>query len=72
LNADSIRVAVEYWVRLTDHRHDGAGDQVPVCVDVQRHDRLNVEDFLGAIERPGVEIGVALEWNADEIRDRVL
>ena len=33
---------------------------------------LNVEYFLGAIERPSVEIGVALERHADEVRDRVL
>jgi hypothetical protein len=41
--------------------------QVPVIVYVQRHDRRNVEYFLGAIERPSVEIGVALERHADEV-----
>src|SRR3974390_2547729 len=55
--ANSIRVAVGYWVRLTDHGHDGARDQVPVFVDVQRNDRLNVENLLRAIEWPRVEIG---------------
>jgi hypothetical protein len=59
-------------VGLTDHRHDGARDQVPVRADVQRHDRLNVQHFLRAIEWAGVEIGVALKGNANEIRDRVL
>jgi hypothetical protein len=39
---------------------------------VHRHDWLNVEYFLRAIERPGIEIGVALERQADEIGDRVL
>jgi hypothetical protein len=57
---------------LTDYRHDGASDQVPVCADVQWHDRLDVQYFLRAVERPGVEIGIALERNADEIRDRIL
>lgn len=36
------------------------------------HDRLDVQYFLRAVERPSVEIGIALEWNADEIRDRIL
>jgi hypothetical protein len=70
--ANSIRAAVKYRVRLTDYGRDGARDQVPVCIDVQRHDRLNVEHFLGAIERPGAEIRVALERNADEIGDWIL
>src|SRR5262249_17762083 len=47
--ANSIRVAVEYRARLTDHRHDGARDQVPVRIDVQRNDWLNIKHFLGAV-----------------------
>src|ERR1700750_2970172 len=70
--ANSIRVAVEYRARLTDHGHDGARDQVPVCVEAQRHHWLNVEHFLRAVERPGIEIRVALERNADEVGDRIL
>ena len=67
--ANSIRVAVKYRARLTDHGHDGARDHVPVRVDVQRHDGLYLKHFLGAVERPCVEIRVALERNADEIGD---
>src|SRR5690348_3427306 len=52
--ANSIRVVVKKRTRLTDHGHDGARDHIPVRVDAQRYDWLNVEDFLGAIERPGV------------------
>ena len=70
--ANAIRVAVKYRARLTDHGHDGARDQVPVCAEVQRHDWLNVKHFLGAVERPGIEIRVALERDADEIGDGVL
>jgi len=39
---------------------------------MHRHDWLNVEYFLRAIERSSVEIGVALERYADQIRYRVL
>src|SRR5262249_54707965 len=58
--ANSVRIAVKYRVRLTDHGRDGARDQVPICVDVQRNDGLDVEHFLGALERPGVEIRVKI------------
>src|SRR6476660_4118324 len=51
--ADAIRVVVKKRTRLTDHGHDGARDEVPVRVETQRYDRLNVEHFLGAVERPG-------------------
>ncbi|MBR0696159.1 hypothetical protein [Bradyrhizobium lablabi] len=39
---------------------------------MQRHDWLDVERLLGAVERPSVEICIALERNADEIGDRIL
>jgi hypothetical protein len=67
-----IRVAVQNRVRLTDHGHDGARDQIPFRADMQRHDRLNVAHFLGSIEWSSIEIGVALKWNANEISDWVL
>ena len=33
-------------VRVPDDRQNGAGDDVPVVVDVDRDDRLDIEDFL--------------------------
>jgi hypothetical protein len=35
-------------------------------------DRLDVENFLRAFVRAGVEVGVALKWDAVEVADRVL
>src|ERR1700742_4268407 len=57
--ANSIRVVVKKRARLTDHRDDGARDQIPIRVDAQRYDGLNVEHFLGAVVRPRVEVRIA-------------
>jgi hypothetical protein len=39
---------------------------------MQRYDRLNVQYFLRSAEWSGIEVGIALERNADEISDWVL
>jgi len=39
---------------------------------MQRHDRLDVEHMLGTIEGPGIEIGVELKGQTDQIRNGVL
>src|SRR5215831_10781657 len=71
--ADAVeaRVAREER-RLRDDRDDGARDDVPFLRNLDRHDRLDVEDVLGLLERPEVEVGVVLERQADEIADRIL
>ena len=46
-----------------------ARDHVPIVVQVHRYDWLNVEYLLGAIERSGVKVGVALERHTDEVCD---
>src|SRR5262245_55280436 len=70
--ANTIRIVVVERTGLTDDGDNGARDQIPVRVQTQRYDRLNVEHFLGAVERPCVEIRIALERNTDEIGDRIL
>src|SRR5262245_58962489 len=70
--ADAIRVVVVERTGLTDDGDDGARDKVPVRVQTQWYDGLNVEHFLGAVEGPRVEIRIALERNADKIGDRIL
>jgi hypothetical protein len=45
---------------LRDHRHDGPRNQVPVVVDLDRNDRLDVENVLRLILGPGVERRVVL------------
>src|SRR5215831_1551773 len=67
--ANSIRVAVRYRIRLTDHRHDGARDQVPVCVDVQRHDRLNVKHSWVRLNGPALKF--VLLWNGRLTRSAI-
>src|SRR5215468_1376305 len=69
---DSIRVGVKYRARLTDHGHDGARDHIPVSAQMHWYDRLYIEYLLCAVERSCVEVCIALEGKADEIRDRVL
>ena len=44
-----------------DKRQDGPGDDVPVFVDFERDDGLDVEDVLRAVQRAHVEVGVVLE-----------
>jgi hypothetical protein len=57
---------------MPNQRDDRPGDDVPVGVDLDRVDRLDVEDVPGTVERTDVEVGVVLERHADEVADRVL
>ena len=66
------RVGAGDMAGLPDQRQDGAGDDVPVVVDMDRDHRLDIQDFLRAVVRPDVEIGVALKGEAVEVADRVL
>jgi hypothetical protein len=53
-------IATEEW-RLVDHRHDRAGDQVPILIEVKRDNRLNVEDVLGVIELTHAKVRIVLK-----------
>src|SRR5215468_7126327 len=55
--ANAVRVAVKYCVGLADDRDDRACDQIPIGIDVQRDNRLDVQDLLSAVERPLLETG---------------
>ena len=57
---------------LGDHRRDPAGDQVPIRIDRDWNDGLDVEDLLRRMKRPDTEIRIRLKWEADEVGDRVL
>ena len=50
--------------RLGDKGDDGPGDQVPFVIQSKGQDRLDVEDVLGLILRPEIEIGVVLKRQA--------
>ena len=58
--------------RLRNQRHDGARDQVPVGVEMDGVNRLDVEDVLRILFRPDVEVGVVLERQANHVSNRVL
>src|SRR5262249_48850533 len=47
-------------------------DDVPVLVDRDRNDRLDVEDVLRSLLGTEIEIGVVLERQADQVADGVL
>ena len=49
---------------LPDQRQDGAGDDVPFRVQMDRDHRLDVEDVLRALVRAVAEIRVVLERDA--------
>jgi len=59
-------------LRLPDQRQDGPGDQVPVLIQRNRDDRLDVQDVLRAAFLPVVEVGVVLKRDADQVRDGIL
>src|SRR5258708_3873901 len=60
--------------RLRDQRDDRTGDEIPVVGQSNRNDRLDVEDVLSALVVGGAvsEIGIVLEWHADDVGHRVL
>ncbi len=59
-------------LRVPDDRQDGAGDDVPVFIDVEGNDGLQVDHVLGAAMRPVAEIEVVLDRETDEVADRIL
>jgi hypothetical protein len=54
------------------HRHNPAGDQVPVLIEMDWNDGLNVENVLGVVEFSDAKVCVVLEWHTDQIGDGVL
>ena len=59
-------------VALVNDRNDGPRDEVPVLVDREGHDRLEVHiELLAILLRTDPPIIVELEGNAYKIRDRV-
>ena len=60
----------ERW--LIDHWQDRARDQVPVLVEMDRKDRLKVEDVLGVVELADAKVRVVLKLYANQIGDWVL
>jgi hypothetical protein len=58
--------------RLGDHWKDWSGDQVPILIEVDWIDGLNVEDVLRVVGVANIEIGIVLKWEADQIGDGIL
>ena len=61
--------------REVGHGHDGQdrpGDEVPVRGEVERDDRLDVEDVGHVLLRADAEADDVLERDADQVGDRVL
>src|SRR6516162_8557902 len=67
-----LRSEVRRQPRLTHNRRDRAGDEVPVFVQMDRNDWLEVEDVLGPVVGPIDERRVVLKLQADEVGDRIL
>jgi hypothetical protein len=67
-----IALVTLVYGRLIHDRQDPARDQVPVLVQLERDDRLDVEDVLFFAERPDIGVGVVLERDRNQIGDRVL
>ena len=57
----SLRYFDTAQVGVPDDRQNGAGDDVPVVVDVDRYDRLDVEDLL--VPGCGPTPKLVLLWN---------
>jgi hypothetical protein len=51
--------------------NDGSRNQVPFFVEMDGNDRLNVQNGLNVIMRPGIEVEVELERHTDEVGHRV-
>ena len=58
--------------RLIDHRHDPAGNQVPILIEADRDDGLNIEGVLGVIELANAEVRIVLKRHTDQTGDGVL
>ena len=58
--------------RLRDHRQDRSDDQVPILIEVDWIDRLNVEDVLRIVRTANVKVGIVPKGDTDQIADRIL
>ena len=57
---------------LVDDGHNGPCDKIPVLIQSDRNDRLNIHDPLRGVVGADPEIKVVLEGDADEVGDWVL
>ena len=58
--------------RLRDHWQDWPGDQIPVRIEMDWIDGLNIEDVLRVIRVSNVKVRIVLKGKADQIRDGIL
>jgi hypothetical protein len=58
--------------RLRDHRHDPAGDHVPILVERDQDHGLDVQDILRLAVRADGKVQIVLEGQADDVGDRTL
>ena len=63
---NSVRAAIDERIWLTYHRNNRARNNVPVRIQTQRDDRLNVENILRPSEWTIVEVGIVLEGNTNQ------
>src|SRR6266436_1609942 len=53
-------------VVLRNDRHDRAQNEIPILIQGDGNDRLNIErELVAVVRRPIAEVLVGLEWHAD-------
>jgi len=63
---------VRATARLTNERHDPPGDQVPVVIQHEWHDRLNVHHHARRVLIADALLPIELERHGDEIGNGIL
>ena len=58
--------------RAVQQRHDGAGDHAPTGGQLDRYDRLEVQQQLGVVVQAAAGVEVQLKREADQIGNRIL
>jgi hypothetical protein len=69
-NGGVLATGLKGWT--PDQRHDRAGDNVPIVVDMNWDHRLDIQDVLGTLVGANIEVDGVLERHTDEVRNRVL
>jgi hypothetical protein len=76
LRAEDLLSRMKFWAReegrLRDHWQDWPGDQIPVRIEMDWIDGLNIEDVLRVIRVSNVKVRIVLKGKADQIRDGIL
>jgi hypothetical protein len=76
LRADDLLSRTKLWSRkkgrLVDHRKNWANDEVPIRIEVEWIDRLDVEDVLCVVGVADIKVGIVLKGDADQIADGIL